>query len=251
MTQPIHIRARSAPFPLGRPNLLTMAAEASFAFLRCHMCATPHSPHPRSASSACMLRGSASDQGKAKVTALRFKLVVTQALNTLFGEVGAALPVDLLGFDEPKQEAILRLPSKCGMPCMSLFMSHTLRLATMAPRSRARLWSALMLITDFEKKPCRVQVLAVAGSLSRLTGSPEWPRACAGHRRPPGLLCTPPASTLPPLATADFWHPARSLSIAGFFCRSTPRSCSRAPRARLGRISWPTGQRVIHCIGTS
>ena len=196
-------------------------------------------------------RGSASDEGKAKVTALRFKLAVTQALNTLFGEVGAALPVDLLGFDEPKQEAILRLPSKCVMPCMSLFMSHTLRLATMAPRSRARLWSALMLITDFEKKPCRVQVLAVAGSLSRLTGSPEWPRACAGHRRPPGLLCTPHASTLPPLATADFWHPARSLSIAEVSCRNTPRSCSRGPHARLRRISWPMGQRVVLSSGTS
>lgn len=80
------------------------------------------------------LRGSASDEGKAKVTALRFKLAVTQALNTLFGEVGAALPVDLLGFDEPKQEAILRLPSKCALPaCMSMFITHALHPATMAP----------------------------------------------------------------------------------------------------------------------
>ena len=42
-----------------------------------------------------------------------------------------------------------------------------------------------MLITDFEKKPCRVQVLAVAGTLSRLTRSPEWPTD----------LCGPPAAT--------------------------------------------------------
>lgn len=42
-----------------------------------------------------------------------------------------------------------------------------------------------------------------------------------------------------------FWHSARSLSIAGVSCRSTPRSCtcSRAPRARLARISWPMGWR--------
>ena len=139
------------------------------------------------------LRGSALDEGKAKVTALRFKLAVTQALNTLFGEVGAALPVDLLGFDEPKQEAILRLPSKCAPACMHVHGHHTCTTpGNHGTRSRARLWSALMLITDFEKKPCRVQVLAVAGTLSQLSGSPEWPRAHAGHRRPPGLPASPP-----------------------------------------------------------
>ena len=139
------------------------------------------------------LRGSALDEGKAKVTALRFKLAVTQALNTLFGEVGAALPVDLLGFDEPKQEAILRLPSKCAPACMHVHVHHTCTTpGNHGTRSRARLWSALMLITDFEKKPCRVQVLAVAGTLSQLSGSPEWPRAHAGHRRPPGLPASPP-----------------------------------------------------------
>ena len=56
------------------------------------------------------------EDGKTKATPLRFKLVVTQALNTLFGEVGAAMPVDLLDFDEPTQEAVLRLPSEC-VPC--------------------------------------------------------------------------------------------------------------------------------------
>ena len=177
--------------------------EARHAFVRCHMCAQPLTHLTLAARHPPMLRGSASDEGKAKVTALRFKLAITQALNTLFGEVGAALPVDLLGFDEPKQEAILRLPSKCVMPCMSLFMSHTLRLATMAPRSRARLWSALMLITDFEKKPCRVQVLAVAGTLSRLTRSPEWPTdlcgpPAGGHLGCCACLTPPPCHRLPP-----------------------------------------------------
>ena len=158
-----------------------------------HVRATPHSPHPRSASLPTFTWHSALDEGKAKVTALRFKLAVTQALNTLFGEVGAALPVDLLGFDEPKQEAILRLPSKCAPACMHVHVHHTCTTpGNHGTRSRARLWSALMLITDFEKKPCRVQVLAVAGTLSQLSGSPEWPRAHAGHRRPPGLPASPP-----------------------------------------------------------
>lgn len=98
---------------------------AEVCFLRCHV---------------------ALDDGGTKVAALRFKLLLTQALQTLFGEVGAAMQVDLLDFDEPKQEAVLRLPSE----------------------SRTRLWSALTLVTEFEKRPCRVRVLAVAGSLSSL-----------------------------------------------------------------------------------
>ena len=169
-------------------------ADAPYVFLRCHMCAqlltllTLAARHPPT-----FAWHSALDEGKAKVTALRFKLAVTQALNTLFGEVGAALPVDLLGFDEPKQEAILRLPSKCAPACMHVHVHHTCTTpGNHGTRSRARLWSALMLITDFEKKPCRVQVLAVAGTLSQLSGSPEWPRAHAGHRRPPGLPASPP-----------------------------------------------------------
>ena len=102
-----------------------MAEARRYAFVRCHMCAQPLTHLTLAARHPPMLRGSASDEGKAKVTALRFKLAITQALNTLFGEVGAALPVDLLGFDEPKQEAILRLPAKCAMPCMSIHVHVT------------------------------------------------------------------------------------------------------------------------------
>ena len=40
------------------------------------------------------------------------KLVVTHAVRTLFGEVGAAMPVDLLSYDAKLREAILRVRSR-------------------------------------------------------------------------------------------------------------------------------------------
>ena len=215
------------------------------------MCAAPPSPqasrHRPSVAFAC---GSASDEGKAKVTALRFKLAITQALNTLFGEVGAALPVDLLSFDESNQEAILRLPSKCAGAHVQVTLHTSIPTARQPwpwhpPRCRTRLWSALTLITDFEKKPCRVQVLAVAGSLSLLSWSPEW--SSKGLRGPLTArlgCCARHLARCHRLHLATFClHPDRSLSTAEVSCRSTPRGCSRVLRVNLEQISWSLRQR--------
>tara|TARA_B110001452_G_scaffold235185_1_gene213854 strand:+ start:1200 stop:1577 length:378 start_codon:yes stop_codon:yes gene_type:complete len=86
------------------------------------------------------------DDGRIQLTPVRFRAVLLQAMRTLFGEVGAAMQVDVLEFDEPRQHAVLRVPAD-GV---------------------TRLWSALTLVTEFDKKPCRVRVLTVAGSLSSL-----------------------------------------------------------------------------------
>ena len=86
------------------------------------------------------------DDGRIQLTPARFRAVLLQAMRTLFGEVGAAMQVDVLEFDQPKQQAVLRLPAD-GV---------------------TRLWSALTLVTEFDKQPCRVRVLTVASSLSSL-----------------------------------------------------------------------------------
>ena len=159
--------------------------EARYAFVRCHMCAQPVTHLTLAARHPPMLRGSASDEGKAKVTALRFKLAVTQALNTLFGEVGAALPVDLLGFDEPKQEAIMRLPAKCAAPCMSMFMSHTLQPGNHGTQES----SAALERADADH---RLREEAVPSASARGGG-----HLVAAHRvaRVAKGLCGPPAAT--------------------------------------------------------
>ena len=56
------------------------------------------------------------DEGNRKLEALGFRLVITQALSTLFGEVGAAMAVDILAVDDQKQEAVLRVASECAAP---------------------------------------------------------------------------------------------------------------------------------------
>ena len=59
-----------------------------------------------------MYAHSALNDGRIKLTPLRFKAVLLQAMGSFFGEVGAALQVDVLHFDELKQEAVLRLPAE-------------------------------------------------------------------------------------------------------------------------------------------
>ena len=133
--------------------------EARYAFVRCHMCAQPVTHLTLAARHPPMLRGSASDEGKAKVTALRFKLAVTQALNTLFGEVGAALPVDLLSFDEPKQEAILRLPSKCAAACMLMCTSRA--------RTLHRVTASILIPADTSPAKCSMGIQESSAALER------------------------------------------------------------------------------------
>ncbi|XP_021503015.1 ribonuclease P protein subunit p14 isoform X2 [Meriones unguiculatus] len=47
------------------------------------------------------------------LNAAQFKQLLVSALKDLFGEVGAALPVDVLTYDEKTLSAILRICSRC------------------------------------------------------------------------------------------------------------------------------------------
>ena len=47
-----------------------------------------------------------------KLDALRTKLVVTQAVRNFFGEIGAAMRIDLVHHDETRQEGILRVAER-------------------------------------------------------------------------------------------------------------------------------------------
>ena len=96
--------------------------------------------------------------GDGVVDASGFAVAVTAAVRGLLGEVGAALPVEIILFDDALQEAILRVP---------------------APRLR-ELWGSLTTCTEFDKRPCSFRVVAVAGSLLSLAGSSrEWCRDLA------------------------------------------------------------------------
>ena len=53
-----------------------------------------------------------SDSG-VKLNTLATKLAVTYAIRSFFGEVGAAMRVDLLAHDEEKQESVLRVSERC------------------------------------------------------------------------------------------------------------------------------------------
>ena len=96
--------------------------------------------------------------GDGVVDASGFAVAVTAAVRGLLGEVGAALPVEIILFDDALQEAILRCP---------------------APRL-SQLWGSLTTCTEFDKRPCSFRVVAVAGSLLSLAGSSrEWCRDLA------------------------------------------------------------------------
>ncbi|XP_071809465.1 ribonuclease P protein subunit p14-like [Asterias amurensis] len=77
---------------------------------------------------------------------LTFKLVVTKALKELFGDAGAAIPVDILGFLDQTMEAILRVPG----------------------RSVVKLWSALTLLSECGGEECAIRVKQVSPHLMSL-----------------------------------------------------------------------------------
>ena len=57
------------------------------------------------------MRSNFSDKN-VRLDAMRTKLVVTQAIRSFFGEVGAAMRVDLLEHDEQEQESVLRVSQR-------------------------------------------------------------------------------------------------------------------------------------------
>ncbi|NXL20694.1 RPP14 protein, partial [Setophaga kirtlandii] len=75
--------------------------------------------------------------GGARPNAAQFKQLVVTALRELHGEVGAALPVDVLTYEEKTLSAILRVISS-GL---------------------VKLWSALTLLGFYQNRRCAFRVL--------------------------------------------------------------------------------------------
>lgn len=88
------------------------------------------------------------EQGVA-LTVAQFKQLLVSALRDLFGEVGAALPVDVLTYDEKTLSAILRVCSS-GL---------------------AKLWSSLTLFGAYKSKKCAFRVIQVSPFLLALSGN--------------------------------------------------------------------------------
>ncbi|XP_068010320.1 ribonuclease P protein subunit p14 isoform X1 [Melanerpes formicivorus] len=87
--------------------------------------------------------------GVTRPTAAQFKQLVVSALRELHGEVGAALPVDVLTYEEKTVSAILRVISS-GL---------------------VRLWSALTLLGFYQNKRCAFRVLQTSPFLLALAGN--------------------------------------------------------------------------------
>ncbi|XP_059566849.1 ribonuclease P protein subunit p14-like [Myotis daubentonii] len=79
----------------------------------------------------------------------QFKQLLISALKDLFGEVDAALPLDILTYGEETLSAILRI-------CSSGFV---------------RLWSSLTLLGSYKGKKCAFRVIQVSPFLLALSGN--------------------------------------------------------------------------------
>ncbi|KAL7843162.1 hypothetical protein AOLI_G00246740 [Acnodon oligacanthus] len=78
-----------------------------------------------------------------------FKYLIICGLKDLYGEVGAAIPFDVLTFDQTALSAILRVFSS-GL---------------------VKLWSALTLIGSYANEPCAFRVTQVSPFLLALSGN--------------------------------------------------------------------------------
>lgn len=79
----------------------------------------------------------------------QFKQLLISALKDLFGEVDAALPLDILTYEEETLSAILRICSS-GL---------------------VRLWSSLTLLGSYKGKKCAFRVIQVSPFLLALSGN--------------------------------------------------------------------------------
>ncbi|XP_019360419.1 PREDICTED: ribonuclease P protein subunit p14 [Gavialis gangeticus] len=87
--------------------------------------------------------------GGARLNAAHFKQLVVSALKELHGEVGAALPVDVLTYDEKTLSAILRVSSS----------------------GFVKLWSALTLLGSYQNRKCAFRVVQTSPFLLALSGN--------------------------------------------------------------------------------
>ncbi|XP_043830592.1 ribonuclease P protein subunit p14 [Dromiciops gliroides] len=84
-----------------------------------------------------------------RLTDAQFKQLIILALRDLFGEVGAALPFDVLAYEEKNLSAILRICSS-GL---------------------VKLWSSLTLLGSYQNKKCAFRVTQVSPFLLALSGN--------------------------------------------------------------------------------
>ncbi|XP_059184390.1 ribonuclease P protein subunit p14 isoform X2 [Centropristis striata] len=84
-----------------------------------------------------------------RLSAVELKTFIISGLNSLFGEVGAALSFDVLKYDEDSLTAFLRVGSK-GL---------------------VKLWSSLTLLGCYQNQTCAFRVLQVSPFLLALTGN--------------------------------------------------------------------------------
>ncbi|NWZ31473.1 RPP14 protein, partial [Asarcornis scutulata] len=87
--------------------------------------------------------------GGARPNAAQLKQLVVAALKELHGEVGAALPVDVLTYEEKTLSAILRVVSS----------------------GFVKLWSALTLLGFYQNRRCAFRVLQTSPFLLALSGN--------------------------------------------------------------------------------
>ncbi|MXQ83125.1 hypothetical protein E5288_WYG018704 [Bos mutus] len=87
--------------------------------------------------------------GGVGLTAAQFKQLLISALKDLFGEVDAALPLDVLTYEEKTLSAILRICSS-GL---------------------VKLWSSLTLLGSYKGKNCAFRVIQVSPFLLALSGN--------------------------------------------------------------------------------
>ncbi|XP_006169229.1 ribonuclease P protein subunit p14 isoform X2 [Tupaia chinensis] len=83
------------------------------------------------------------------LNAPQFKQLLLSALKDLFGEVGAALPLDVLTYEEETLSAVLRIRSS-GL---------------------VKLWSSLTLLGSYRGKKCAFRVIQVSPFLLALSGN--------------------------------------------------------------------------------
>uniref|UniRef100_A0A667Y2T0 Uncharacterized protein n=2 Tax=Myripristis murdjan TaxID=586833 RepID=A0A667Y2T0_9TELE len=84
-----------------------------------------------------------------RLCAVELKQLIVSGLSSLFGEVGAALPFDLLKYDEEALTGILRVHS----------------------RGLVKLWSSLTLLGSYQNEACAFRVLQVSPFLLALSGN--------------------------------------------------------------------------------
>lgn len=89
------------------------------------------------------------EDGEPEIEAAMFKYFITQAIQSLHGEIGASHSVDVLKFRKRQLEAILRVSYS--------FLS--------------KLWSSLTLVGNYKGQVCAFRILQVSSHLMALSSN--------------------------------------------------------------------------------